>query len=87
MVGSNEDLMHNELIAKDINLLVDCLPNEIYAKVRSRGNFKEAKVFLENNKMRVKFVEDERAITKGQSVVLYDKDGICLGGGIIEEIL
>ena len=87
IVGSNEDLMHNELIAEDINLLVDELPNEIYAKVRSRGNLKEVKVSLEDNKMRVKFMESERAITKGQSVVLYDKDKICLGGGIIKEIL
>ena len=87
IVGSNEDLMHNELIAEDINLLVDELPNEVYAKVRSRGNLKEVKVSLEDNKMRVKFMESERAITKGQSVVLYDKDKICLGGGIIKEIL
>ena len=87
IVGSNDDLMHDELIAEDINLLVDELPNVVYAKVRSRGNLKEVKVSLEDNKMRVKFKESERAITKGQSVVLYDKDMTCLGGGIIKEIL
>ena len=87
IVGTNDDLMHDKLVAEDINLLVDELPNEIYAKVRSRGNLKEVKVSLEDNKMRVKFKESERAITKGQSVVLYDKDKICLGGGIIKEIL
>ena len=87
IVGTNDDLMHDELIAEDINLLVDELPNEVYAKVRSRGNLKEVKVSLEDNKMRVKFMESERAITKGQSVVLYDKDKTCLGGGIIKEIL
>ena len=87
IVGSNDDLMHDELIAEDINLLVDELPDEVYAKVRSRGNLKEVNVSLEDNKMRVKFMESERAITKGQSVVLYDKDKTCLGGGIIKEIL
>ena len=87
IVGSNDDLMHDELIAEDINLLVDELPDEVYAKVRSRGNLKEVNVSLEDNKMRVKFKESERAITKGQSVVLYDKDMTCLGGGIIKEIL
>lgn len=87
IVGSNDDLMHDELIAEDINLLVDELPDEVFAKVRSRGNLKEVKVSLEDNKMRVKFKESERAITKGQSVVLYDKDMTCLGGGIIKEIL
>ena len=40
IVGSNDDLMHDKLIAEDINLLVDKLPNELYAKVRSRGNLK-----------------------------------------------
>lgn len=87
IVGTNDDLMHDKLIAEDINLLVDELPNEIYAKVRSRGNLKEVNVVLEDNKMIVTFKEKERAITKGQSVVLYDKDMTCLGGGIIKEIL
>ena len=87
IVGTNDDLMHDKLIAEDINLLVDELPNELYAKVRSRGNLKEVNVVLEDNKMIVTFKEKERAITKGQSVVLYDKDKTCLGGGIIKEIL
>lgn len=87
IVGTNDDLMHDKLIAEDINLLVDELPNELYAKVRSRGSLKEVNVVLEDNKMIVTFKEKERAITKGQSVVLYDKDMTCLGGGIIKEIL
>lgn len=87
IVGINDDLMHDKLIAEDINLLVDELPNEVYAKVRSRGNLKEVNVILEDDKMIVNFKEKERAITKGQSVVLYDKDKTCLGGGIIKEIL
>ena len=87
IVGTNDDLMHDKLIAEDINLLVDELPNELYAKVRSRGSLKEVNVVLEDNKMIVTFKEKERAITKGQSVVLYDKDKTCLGGGIIKEIL
>ena len=87
IVGTNDDLMHDKLVAEDINLLVDELPNELYAKVRSRGNLKEVNVILEDNKMIVTFKEKERAITKGQSVVLYDKDKTCLGGGIIKEIL
>ena len=77
----------DQIGAEDINLLVDKLPNELYAKVRSRGNLKEVNVILEDDKMIVNFKEKERAITKGQSVVLYDKDMTCLGGGIIKEIL
>lgn len=87
IVGSNEDLFRNSLIAKDINLLVDELPNEIFAKVRSRGMLKPCRVkILDNNKMKVDLLEDERAITLGQSVVLYDINNCCLGGGVIEKV-
>ena len=34
--------------------------------------------------MHVAFDQDQRAVTPGQSVVLYTKDGIVLGGGVIE---
>lgn len=88
IVGSNEDLYGYGLIAKDVNLLVNNLPEEIYAKVRSRGQLKPCEVeLLDNNKMKIKLLDEERAITLGQSVVLYDKNNCCLGGGIIEEVL
>lgn len=87
IVGSNDDLFGCSLVAKDVNLLVDSLPDELYAKVRSRGQLKKCVVtFLGDNKMQVKLLENERAITLGQSVVLYDKNNCCLGGGIIEEV-
>ena len=55
IVGSNDDLFHDELIAKDVNLLVDEIPNEVYAKVRSRGSLKKVIVeIIDNNKIRVK---------------------------------
>lgn len=88
IVGSNDDLFGRELVASDINFLVDDLPDEIYAKVRSRGQLKRCIInLLDNNEMYVKLLEDERAITLGQSVVLYDKDNCCLGGGIIKKVL
>jgi tRNA-specific 2-thiouridylase len=39
---------------------------------------------LENGDVKVSFDEPIRAITKGQSVVLYDGD-VVLGGGTIKE--
>ncbi len=87
VVGSNDNLMHSELIAVEVNLLVDEIPAKVYGKVRSRGELKEVNVSLDGDKLRVKFKDKERAITKGQSVVLYDEDKTCLGGGIIKEIL
>lgn len=87
IVGSNADLYKNTLIATDINLLTNNLPTEVYAKIRSRAMPSKATVTILNNKLIVTFQEAQRAITKGQSVVLYDKDDYVLGGGIIEEII
>ena len=80
-------MFKDELIASNINLLVDALPNEIFVKIRSRAVPALANVIINDDKMVVKFKEKQRAITKGQSVVLYDKDGYLLGGGIIENVI
>lgn len=88
IVGPNSSLFKNKLIAKEVNLLVDDINEEVFAKVRSRGVAKPCRVtMLDNNKMIVDFKEEERAITLGQSVVLYDENNCCLGGGIIEEVV
>ncbi len=88
IVGNNNDLFKERFIANNINLLTDNLDSEVLVKIRSRSQLKEATVkLIDNNKLEVILKEKERAITKGQSVVIYDKDEICLGGGIIEEIL
>ncbi|MED9948387.1 MAG: aminomethyltransferase beta-barrel domain-containing protein [Peptacetobacter hiranonis] len=37
---------------------------------------------IDNNKIKIVFDEPQRAITKGQSVVMYNGD-VVVGGGII----
>ena len=82
----NEGLFTKELIATDINLIsVPDLytPMKVKAKVRYRHTEQSATaVQIDENTIRVTFDEPQRAITKGQSVVLYDGD-IVLGGGRI----
>lgn len=85
VVGSNEDLFKDKLVASNINLLVPTLPPTCMAKIRSRGELAPCQVLLKDDKLIVTFQEKQRAITKGQSIVLY-QNKVCLGGGIIEEV-
>lgn len=86
VLGTNQELFSKNLIAKNVNWLVfDSTPEKIecLAKIRYRAKSAKATVYKEGEKIRVEFAESQRAITKGQSVVFYDKEGILLGGGTI----
>ena len=84
IVGKEEDLYSNELFATNLNWQVDVKSNlECLAKIRYRSKEAKAKVLKKENEVEVIFETPQRAITKGQSVVFYDEDGIVLGGGII----
>lgn len=55
------------------------------AKVRYRQQDQEAQVTIHSpDRFEVTFTHPQRAVTPGQSVVLYDGER-CLGGGIIEQ--
>ena len=85
IIGDAEHLMKRELFAKDVNLLsVDNLdtPLRVKAKIRYKQEEKDAWAVMENGILHVTFDEPQRAICKGQSVVLYDGD-VVVGGGII----
>ena len=87
IVGTEKNLYSKKLYATNINWLVfDSLNSQIecYAKVRYRAKEAKAMIIKENEKIKVEFEEPQRAITPGQSVVFYDKNGIVLGGGIIK---
>jgi len=57
---------------------------ECFAKTRYRQADQACFVEpLKNNRCRVTFKQQQRAITPGQSVVFYAGES-CLGGGVIE---
>ncbi len=84
ILGFNEDLMSNRLKANDVNFLADVTDGmSVLAKARYNQKESSARLFITGeNSIEVEFDEPQRAITAGQSVVLYDGD-IVLGGGII----
>ena len=87
LLGANEDLFSTTLTAKDINLISVARidePMRVKAKVRSRHKEADATVTqLDDDTIQVVFDEPQRAITKGQAVVLYDGETV-VGGGTIQ---
>ena len=89
VLGDNADLFSSELEADSVNLIsVDNLsePKRVTAKIRYRHKEQPATVWqTPDGILHVKFDEPQRAITKGQAVVMYDGDEV-VGGGVINKI-
>lgn len=87
VLGAEKELYTEKLIARDINLIsVPFLdePKRLKVKIRYRQPEQWATVIQRNaDTLEVQFEEPQRAVTKGQAVVLYDGD-IVVGGGTIQ---
>ena len=85
----NADLFSSELEADSVNLIsVDSLAESkrVTAKIRYRHKEQPATAWqTPDGILHVKFDEPQRAITKGQAVVMYDGDEV-VGGGVINKI-
>ena len=85
-LGPNEDLFSTTLTAHSINLIpFDSLsaPMRLKAKVRYRMEEQPCTVEqIGEDTLRVTFDQPQRAVTPGQSVVLYDGEYV-VGGGVI----
>jgi tRNA-specific 2-thiouridylase len=83
----NEELFGKTIIATDINLIsVDKIsaPMKVLAKARYGQKAVPATVEqTDEHTLKIEFDEPIRAISPGQSVVLYDGD-VVVGGGIIK---
>ncbi len=86
-VGKESLLFHRELVADEVNLIsvrFSDLPIRCKAKTRYRQTEQDATVYsAENGRIKVVFDEPQRAMTVGQSVVLYDGDTVVGGGTIV----
>ena len=82
---TNDELFSKELEAVDFNALIPDVQSEIKCSARVRYNMKEqpCTAYVNGDKLKVVFDEPQRAITKGQAVVLYDGDTVLGGGTII----
>tara|TARA_B100000683_G_scaffold200464_1_gene193755 strand:- start:65 stop:1183 length:1119 start_codon:yes stop_codon:yes gene_type:complete len=91
IVGSKENLGKQNIILKNLNLLVDKkeFENDVLVKVRSTGKLLDAKVILnDQNNANVQLKVQEEGISPGQACVFYSRDKLgykVLGGGWIKE--
>jgi tRNA-uridine 2-sulfurtransferase len=89
IVGRHGELYNNGLIAGKVNLRVEesflSKPRLLFVKVRYKDPGCMALCSLtESGKLKVVFPDQIRAITPGQSVVIYDEEKL-IAGGVIEE--
>ena len=89
-IGRKSELYHGGLIAREINMVkyAGCRePRAVDARIRYKDQGGAASaVETEDGRLRVEFGEQRRAITPGQSVVLYEGDDIVCGG-IIDAVI
>ncbi|MBR2381399.1 MAG: tRNA 2-thiouridine(34) synthase MnmA [Clostridia bacterium] len=85
-LAKNEELFGTTLTASNINLIsCEKIEKPLKIKAKIRYNQKEQPATVEQigkDLIKVTFDEQQRAITRGQSVVLYEGDTV-VGGGII----
>jgi tRNA-uridine 2-sulfurtransferase len=88
-VGPKEDLMQQTLTAREINLVKEPRIEEerpAWGTIRYNDDGAGCLVWQpDDDTLKVAFAEPRRAITAGQSVVLYDGDDV-LGGGWIHDV-
>jgi tRNA-uridine 2-sulfurtransferase len=88
VVGSQDELLRAEFTAAGVNWVAFDEPVEsIKAEVRVRYRHTAAPATLtpqENNRVRVRFDEPQRAITPGQATVFYRGDEVIGGGWIVK---
>ncbi|MCG6974932.1 MAG: tRNA 2-thiouridine(34) synthase MnmA [Acidiferrobacterales bacterium] len=79
-------LYRDQLLATDLTWISGQAPANhasCSAKIRYRQQDTPCTLEFTDNGVNVNFVQAQRAITPGQSIVFYDGD-VCLGGGIIQ---
>ncbi|MBL7997557.1 MAG: tRNA 2-thiouridine(34) synthase MnmA [Candidatus Kapabacteria bacterium] len=88
VVGTEEKLLHSHLRANDVNIIkYDSLrdPREFTVKIRYKDDGAPALCHIgDDGLLKVDFLEPRKAITPGQSVVLYEGLDV-VGGGVIHE--
>lgn len=90
VIGLEEDLYKNGLIAEEVNWIsIPSLSEPMAVTVKTRYSQKEAPATIYPGKdgaVTIRFDDPQRAITPGQAAVFYDGEKVVGGGTIIRSI-
>jgi len=85
VLSTEERLFSSTAVCEKLKMRSRTLEPPLFAKIRYRHKPGEVEYCeFSGSRMKVYFREPQRAVTPGQSLVLY-RDGLVLGGGIIVE--
>ncbi len=87
VLTENDGLFKDTLVADNVNLIsLDELstPTRLKARIRYNSPEQDATAYIKNGLLYVEFDTPQRAITRGQAVVLYSGETVLGGGTIIE---
>jgi tRNA-specific 2-thiouridylase len=88
LIVGNEDALFSKSIAlRETNFLSGVEPDMTVSydvRIRNHGHLAKGRLMKEGDQYRVEFDEPQRAVMRGQSLVLY-KDKELIGGGIMTE--
>ena len=87
VLTTNDGLFTTKVVAREINL-IDCDHIEGQRRVKARIRYKQQEQWAtvtqpDDQTLELVFDEPQRAITKGQSLVMYDGDYVVGGGKIV----
>lgn len=88
--GEGEELFSKGMISGKMNWIPEKPQTnnfDCFAKFRYRQPDQKVNVEIVDDHIEIKFYEPQRAVTPGQFVVLYDQNGICLGGAVIDTVI
>ncbi len=84
VVGFGAETYQDTFFLQDVNWITDTNSgNDMFVRLRHTGKLIPCTLSIENGEVHVILHEAVQGIAQGQSAVFY-KNGICLGGGIIQ---
>ena len=88
VVGSNEELFKDTVIAKNVNYIGnESLAGSVVVSAKIRYNMQDSPAHacsLSDSAVELRFEKPQRAVTPGQAMVMY-QDEIVVGGGVIAD--